>query len=303
MPRKASNSNDGSLDLLLDTICNTFGGVLFISLLVVVLLNVTSDQAGDSPPEPEAQLELAQLQVELSQSSQQLQTLRSASQQREQTQAALVSEEQLEIARNVQSTEGHVTEQVQIKAQTLDEISKSQIRINETAQQLEEQQDQLEAMRRELAAAKSQLTTEVNSRSRSVTLPRLQQTSKEYCSFFLKRGRLTSLRTRNSYGIESLNESEIEIVSEGSNDYYEPRRGKGIAVDVDGGNQSAIQQKIRMFDRNQVVIRLWIWPDSFEQFAAVQQALVSARYQYKPEPLLSTQRVQAGTSSGPAFGQ
>ncbi|MDA0285508.1 MAG: hypothetical protein O3B86_19360 [Planctomycetota bacterium] len=303
MKRKDSSSDDGSLDLLLDTICNTFGGVLFISLLVVVLLNVTSDQAGDSPPEPEAQLELAQLQVELSQSSQQLQTLRSANQQREQTQAALVTQKQIELARSVQTTQKHVTEQVQIKARTLDEVSQSQIRINETAQQLEERQDQLEAMRRELAAARSQLTSEVNSRSRTVSLPRLQQTNKQYCSFFLKRGRLTSLLTRNSYGIESVNESEIEIVSEGSTEYYEPRIGKGIAVDLNGSNQSAIQSKVRMFDRSQFVIRLWIWPDSFDQFAAVQQALVAGQFQYKPEPLTSSQRVRAGTSSGPALGQ
>ena len=41
MSRRRKNDT-GSLDLLLDTICNTFGGILLIALLVIVLLNTTS---------------------------------------------------------------------------------------------------------------------------------------------------------------------------------------------------------------------------------------------------------------------
>ena len=41
MSRKSSASSD-SLDLLLDTICNTFGGVLFIAMLVIILLNISA---------------------------------------------------------------------------------------------------------------------------------------------------------------------------------------------------------------------------------------------------------------------
>src|SRR5690606_37642283 len=40
---RSSSATDDSLDLLLDTICNTFGGVLFISMLVVILLNMSSE--------------------------------------------------------------------------------------------------------------------------------------------------------------------------------------------------------------------------------------------------------------------
>ena len=43
MTRKQVQS-EGSLDLLLDTICNTFGGVVFIALLVVLLLRLSPVQ-------------------------------------------------------------------------------------------------------------------------------------------------------------------------------------------------------------------------------------------------------------------
>ncbi|MEO8166385.1 MAG: hypothetical protein ABI619_13420, partial [Betaproteobacteria bacterium] len=56
--RRRTNTDDSSLELLLDTICNTFGGILFISMLVVILLNMTSEAVEDSPPSPKTQLEL-----------------------------------------------------------------------------------------------------------------------------------------------------------------------------------------------------------------------------------------------------
>ena len=49
-------SDDSSLELLLDTICNTFGGVLFLAMLVSLLLQATRNQAApsaaDQPPKP-----------------------------------------------------------------------------------------------------------------------------------------------------------------------------------------------------------------------------------------------------------
>ena len=41
-------AGDSSLELLLDTICNTFGGVLFLAILVSLLLKSTRDRAMES---------------------------------------------------------------------------------------------------------------------------------------------------------------------------------------------------------------------------------------------------------------
>ena len=49
MSRKAAPVGD-SLDLLLDTICNTFGGILFIAMLVVILTSQISRDAAPSAP-------------------------------------------------------------------------------------------------------------------------------------------------------------------------------------------------------------------------------------------------------------
>jgi hypothetical protein len=55
---RRSRTNDSSLELLLDTICNTFGGILFLAILVSVLLQTRRDRVASSVV-PEAQLQPA----------------------------------------------------------------------------------------------------------------------------------------------------------------------------------------------------------------------------------------------------
>ncbi len=63
--RRSLMSDTSSLELLLDTICNTFGGIVFVSLLVVILVNMSSRETADTPPEPVTQAEMLKKQTEL----------------------------------------------------------------------------------------------------------------------------------------------------------------------------------------------------------------------------------------------
>ena len=45
MSRHKADLDESSLELLLDTICNTFGGVLFISILVVIMVNLSTKES------------------------------------------------------------------------------------------------------------------------------------------------------------------------------------------------------------------------------------------------------------------
>lgn len=65
------HSDDSSLELLLDTMCNTFGGVMFIAILLSVMVSIRGQESNDSVPEPESKIEevkqqVAELQKQLS---------------------------------------------------------------------------------------------------------------------------------------------------------------------------------------------------------------------------------------------
>ena len=60
-----NDDRQSSLELLLDTITNTFGGIVFLALLVVVLLQLTSDKATQEAPQKETVDRLVAMETEL----------------------------------------------------------------------------------------------------------------------------------------------------------------------------------------------------------------------------------------------
>ncbi len=56
MSRRQMISSDDSLELLLDTICNTFGAVIFISILASILAQNSAPESA-SPEETSAAIE------------------------------------------------------------------------------------------------------------------------------------------------------------------------------------------------------------------------------------------------------
>lgn len=59
--RRRRRGPGSSLGLLLDTICNTFGGVLFVAMLLAVLLQTTTRFRSSSDSTPTSELELLTL--------------------------------------------------------------------------------------------------------------------------------------------------------------------------------------------------------------------------------------------------
>ena len=64
------NAEESSLDLLLDAMCNTFGGVMFIALLLTVMISIKGLEKKDMVPDQseditEVRRQVAQLQAEL----------------------------------------------------------------------------------------------------------------------------------------------------------------------------------------------------------------------------------------------
>jgi len=63
MSRRRRNGSESSLELLLDTICNTFGGVLFLAMLISLLLAQSRrrTEADETAADPRAALTPAEL--------------------------------------------------------------------------------------------------------------------------------------------------------------------------------------------------------------------------------------------------
>ena len=72
MSHRRATLSDGSLELLLDTITNAFGGILFLAILVVVLLKATGQKVDTVKPVSELDMtaltaKMQEVEAELSQ--------------------------------------------------------------------------------------------------------------------------------------------------------------------------------------------------------------------------------------------
>lgn len=56
-------SEDSSLELLLDTMCNTFGGVMFIAILLSVMVSIRGHQQNEPVPDQSEKIAQAKQQL------------------------------------------------------------------------------------------------------------------------------------------------------------------------------------------------------------------------------------------------
>lgn len=170
MSRKAAPASD-SLDLLLDTICNTFGGILFIAMLVVILTNQISRDAAPSAPSAESSRALRRLRGELTESESRLTKLRQAVRQKEDLERRFADPESLGLLESLRSLDDDSDELLKERAQKLTYVAESQADLEETARELEKLAQQLTETKERLQLEKQKLENEASLRSRTSEVP------------------------------------------------------------------------------------------------------------------------------------
>ena len=299
--RATSTDSDGSLDLLLDTICNTFGGVVFIAILVVVLVNTTNSELPVTPPTESSQSKLIALEIQREQTHERLRQLRIATSQQAATRNALSSKESRRLARQLQLRNETRLDGVQSKSSLLGSISSSQIATNRAARKIHERRTKIKRGKKELDGLLAMLKKQVAVNSRKLGMPLLRQTKKTPIAFFLKDDRLYAVqrpgRHNSVFEQLDLNLTDVEKVKVGGATVIKPRSGGGTAVLGNGRNNSAIKKKFGVFSSKIHYVQIFVWEGSFKSFAEVRKLLVDAGFNYDLRPMPKTGIVTIGSGS------
>jgi hypothetical protein len=291
MARKPSSIDDGSLELLLDTICNTFGGVLFISMLVVILLNMSSEQAAVEPPDAAAQEKLVRLEGELAASTEELEQLQTAVALQQRVIDQVVDPDARQVLTDWQRQQGEFVRLLQARGVSLGHIGESQVETNDIALKIKQMEDAAAAARRKLEDLQQQVEREISTRSRTAKLPRVRTTSKTPVAMFLRGGRLTAFARVGAGGDLEMNPAEVAVRADAGVDYAEPVPGAGLAIDPDGRAKTAVEQKLRGYDPNRHFIHIFVWPDSFAHFGPVKDVMVARNFEYSLQPVPDDERI------------
>lgn len=293
MSRKLTQGD--SLDLLLDTICNTFGGVLFLSLLVVIMLNLRGDELQRSAPSDAVTARISQAQSHWKQTSDELASLRTAVARIEEIRQDLGGdhEAQQQILR-LKSLSHEFQLDTKQREDSLRDLAQTRRTVNELLSEEARLEESIRDAERELTVAQSRLKKEVLLRSHTATIPRERTTEKEEVPFLVSNGRLCACYDFHSNGtlIENRRESRVREVA--GERIVEPVTAQGTLISNSTVDLTALADKLKSIDRSKYFVAVVVWPDSFDQFAILRQQLIRLQLEYRLIPWSGEQPLKEG---------
>jgi len=285
--RRRSNSAD-SLELLLDTICNTFGGVLFIAILVVILLRMTGDNHEEEPTESVAPEHFQKLQNRLTSLTRELSLIQEnrISQQRLAEKFAEQEVREQIITRNtLQETlddlEQEYNQQLAQNASRSHEIEKTRSENLQTDQDLHKAQEELEELQ-------IQIVEERKSRVQEMRSPVVRSSGfKREVGVILRYGRMYIWHRYSRSGTRlGLNTDEFVIVgSEGASLITQPIPTAGIPLRDDNLSRGKLRERLSQFSPRSNVIAVIVRPDSYDQFSVLRDVLLDQGFEYRLMPM------------------
>jgi len=295
MRRRRQKDESGSLDLLLDTICNTFGGILLISLLVVILLNSSSTEIADKSPSKASQVELLETAIRQQELLEDIRRLREAVGNAKENQSDVLPMDVFRVAREIERLKFQNSEGSDEKAELLDELANTQSEVNAISERQKETREKLAAAKKKLDAITQRIEEEVNRRSRTAVIPQVQRSTKSARTFFLVRGKLLGpVRTSNG----DFDLKVVSVSSNGSEKQLKPRSSGGIKVLPGGSKNPAIKNKFAGISSKLFDIQLFVWPDSFVHCRAVRDVLEQLNLKCDLRPMTKSGTIVVGSSGG-----
>lgn len=274
MTRRVTADSTESLELLLDTICNTFGAVIFISMLVAVLVSQSTRQREPAEPVEDPEVVSAMVQAEIQQAQERLRVLSGQLRQQEVVKHKFATEDSLMLAGKVKQQTEQRVRFMQEKSEAIKEITESTSTSAVLQNQLLKQQAEFDAAASENQRLKDALKQQEELASRTARIPQVRKTSKQSVAFGLDDGRLVRMTTPKG----TVDTTDCTLTDENGGRVVRPRRGRGVTVNASQGK--AIQTRFDGIDASNQFVILFVARDSFAEFVPVKDKLVEIGLEY-----------------------
>lgn len=323
--------------MFLDAICNTFGGILFIAILVAVQIRYTdsseSEQDTDAPEVIAAmQIELNRIILDTESASQVLQSLQQAAVDRSDDDIKQQIEEWKKASEKLADLlagKNDVTKQYFQNAQELaqkeQEAKNAEAKLQALGQELEKQNEvnqklaaQIDTISRDIATLetdKRDLQSKIaqkeqqlaakfgteNTREEQLHLPMLEDRTdgRSPIHIILRYNRLYTWHTFDASGTPSNNTADIDFSRVSPNTLGTPKRNAGIEIQDTESCKNAIRQLLGKFSPSRVYISVLVYDDSFEVFYIVRDCVIEKTFKYNLTPTTPEQVWVLGGGAAP----
>jgi len=279
-----------SLYLLLDTLCNAFGGIILLAVLVVLLTSkekTQSSKAADSQEMLQRRLAIAQTDL---QKSQQLAASLQAKANNERLKQQM---ELLSTRKDLQDAIQQSRETVAQNSKNLDtasavdpserlkflnaQLAAAEAHKLEAKNSLAAADENTKRLKQRLADLERQVTTKLDELQRPLRLPKEHETGKRVIYIIVRYGHIYLCRNFDL----SRNETDIDWTTTLTGETAEPRRGQGI--DPTGSTAGLINFFKNMSD-DSVYVAFCVYEDSFPAFIRAKQLASDCGLAYGWEP-------------------
>lgn len=283
--RRSSRVAGSSLELLLDTICNTFGGILFLAILIAVLVQLRERTVARQTPSRAQNAQLALGQEQLAAVRDRLATLRAAEAQQERLVRELSSEEVDQLLAEIARLETTKNQLADRKLKSLAEVAELQRMVNDAVADREKLADEGKNLEKAKQQLEQELQEELEARTETARMPTMRPTQKDEKMFCLRRGRIYSLGEVADEIGTGINAKDFEVVSEGSKVGVIPRPEGGLAIPDGSAGENLLTSKLRQHNPRSDYVAVFVWPDSIAEYRLLKPIMLRLGFEIRLIPV------------------
>lgn len=266
-----------SFDLFLDTICNTFGGIIFLAILVAILIQTRSvlhqpeqkDQTTHTRQEiRELQTRLAAAQSSVERLTSELASLPEINPSDDFREFAKTKNEIAEIDQNIQE----MMDESKTKSKELEAIIAANEKLDEDNQKVPERLKSLTELVKKEDAAVSEI---INTRQTTLKLPR-EKASSARSTLALLNADLLYIAGEFDGSRDEFDGPHVETKKTVGGFRVLPETGQGVGAD-NSQTASFLSRTVRQGQ----IVTLAVWPDSFGLFAELKPKLIKSGLRYQ----------------------
>ena len=287
--RRLNLADSGSLELLLDTITNAFGGIVFLAILIVVLLQTTTDDIEVQPSYD--QLDVVEMTLTLQVLEAERQRLE-ADQKVSDTVAAKLTDPELALTLQELADQTSVRNKIkQEQSKIVAEIDALKKNSEKIERDLIELDSKLLGESQSVESLKTELESERQQRTIKTRFPEERSASKRSFNVCLRYGRwYVDILPNHQPNLEDF----AVLDSGGKYLTVTPKPYRGIPITSGNKLSREVLRALSERDPREEHIAIAIWDDSYQEFQLVREYLVSHKFNYRLLPLTDDDEVTYG---------
>lgn len=299
-----------ALELFLDTICNAFGGIIFISLLVCVMLQLSGEVIGAKPGDPVYE---ARLKAQLEDIQGEIEKLTAVRQTQIKQLPLVKSDTDPELIEKYTKLSEQQVKLDEIKNRLIKALGVIRIEVETSGKYLAKLVEKKDKLEKEHAILATTIKKQKDAESHvKLRVPQSRTSRKRQIGVLLSGGRMSFVSKFNDRGARvAYNNADVKITEApgagGKVKAISPRAGRGTTIENTEAFAGRLANVLAKFNakpgpgRDEAACHYFmtaVWPDSHKQFEILRDMLTERGFGYGLILMKEGESVPVGSSVG-----